>query len=109
MLTGPWCRMPLDGMDVPAAGRRLWIYVQLLKSISATFVVVAGRAFNGAAVESFAVVCSDGVQSGVPPLNGITAPASTVKSTSPVAGVEYVNPEEEKMPTLGLLAGTTSV
>jgi len=35
--------------------------MQLLKSISATFVVVAGRAFNGAAVESFAVVCSGGV------------------------------------------------
>jgi len=101
--------MPSDGMDVPAAGCRLWIHVQLLKSISATFVVVAGRAFNAAAVASFAVVCSDGMQSGVPPLNGIAALASTVKSTSPVAGLEYVNPDDEKIPTLGLLAGTTSV
>ena len=83
--------------------------MQLLKSISATFVVVAGRAFKAAAVESFDTICSDGVQSGVPPLRGTAALASTVKSTSPVAGVEYLNPEEEKIPTLGLLAGTTSV
>ena len=62
--------------------------MQLLKSISATFVVVAGNAFNGAVVASFAVVCSDGVQSRVPPLRGTAALASTEKSTSPVAGVE---------------------
>ena len=71
--------------------------------------VVAGRAFKTAAVESLETICSDGLQSGVPPLKGTAARASTVKSTSPVAGVEYVNPEEEKIPTLGLLAGTTSV
>ena len=63
-------------------------HIQLLKSISATLVVVAGSAFNGAPVESFATICSDGVQSGVPPLRGTAALASTVKSTSPVAGVE---------------------
>jgi hypothetical protein len=42
---------------------------------------------------SFAVVCSDGIQSGVPPLKGTAALASTVKNTSPIAGVEYVNPD----------------
>ena len=84
-------------------------HVQLLKSISATLVVVAGSAFKGAAVASFAVVCSDGIQSGVPPLKGTAARASTVNSTSPVFGVEYVNPDVEKTPTLGLLAGITSV
>ena len=63
-------------------------YIQLLKSTSATVVVVAGSAFNGNEVESFATICSDGVQSGVPPLNGTAALASTVKSTSPVAGTE---------------------
>lgn len=78
-----WIRKKQAGGWTPARS-----YVQLLKSISATFVVVAGRAFNGAAVESFAVVCSGGAQSGVPPLIGIAALASTVKSTSPVAGVE---------------------
>ena len=84
-------------------------YMQLLKTISATVVVVAGSAFSGAAVESFATICSGGVQSGVPPLKGTAALASTVNSTSPVGGVEYLNPDDEKMPTLGLLAGTTSV
>ena len=58
---------------------------------------------------SFSTVCSEGIQLGVPPLNGTAALASTVKSTSPAAGVEYVNPDAEKRPTLGLLAGTTSV
>lgn len=35
--------------------------------------------------------------------------ASTVNSTSPVAGAAYENPDALKMPTLGLLAGTTRV
>jgi serine/threonine protein kinase len=61
---------------------------QLLKSISATFVVVAGNAFKGCAFMSFAVVSSDGIQFGIPPLRGTAARASTVKSTSPVAGTE---------------------
>ena len=75
---------PLQVSDqVPAA-----IQEQLLKSISATLVVVAGKAFKGCAVASFAVVCSDGMQSGVPPLRGTAALESTVKSTSPAAGVE---------------------
>ena len=68
---------------MPALG-----YIQLLKSISATVVVVAGSAFNGNEVESFETICSDGAQSGVPPLNGTAALASTVKGTSPVAGIE---------------------
>ena len=63
-------------------------YMQLLKSISATVVVVAATAFRGAAVESLATIISDGVQSGVPPLKGTAALASTVKSTSPAGGVE---------------------
>ena len=47
------------------------VQAQLLKSISATFVVVAGRA-----------VCADGMQSGVTPLSGSAARASSVKRTS---------------------------
>ena len=79
----------MPGKKEPAAGRRLGIrYIQVLKSISATLVVVAGSAFKGAVVESFATICSDGVQSGVPPLSGTAALASTVNNTSPVAGVE---------------------
>ena len=52
---------------------------------------------------------SDGEQSAVPPLFGSAARASTVKGTGAAAGVEYVKPEEENTPTLGLLAGTTRV
>lgn len=69
--------------------RSRWsFHEQLLKSISATFVMVAGRAFKGCAVASFVVVCSDGMQSGAPPLRGRAASASTAKSTSPVVGTE---------------------
>jgi hypothetical protein len=61
-------------------------YEQPLKSIRATFVVVAGVTFNGWPVVSFAAVISGGVQSAVPPLIGTNARASTVNSTSPEAG-----------------------
>jgi len=54
-------------------------------------------------------MCSAGVQMVAPPLPGRVDIASTLKSTSPAAGTLYVNPEEENNPTLGLLAGTTSV
>ena len=87
-LTWPLVQGAFGWLKEPAAGGPAQSYIQLLKSISATLVVVAGSAFNGAAVESFATICSDGVQSGVPPLRGTAALASTVKSTSPVAGVE---------------------
>jgi hypothetical protein len=55
------------------------------------------------------VVCSEGVQLGVPPLIGFDAIASTVKRTSPEAGAVYVTVPEENTPTFGLLAGTTRV
>ena len=80
-----------------------------LKSISATLVVVAGRACSGIAVASFELITSDGIQSGAPPLMGLAAWASTLKGTLPISGVEYVNPEDEYKATLGLLAGTTKV
>ena len=47
-----------NGGGAPAA-----FHEQVPKSISATFVVVAGNAFKGCAVMSFAVVSSDGIQS----------------------------------------------
>jgi hypothetical protein len=87
-LTWPLVQVPQIGMDEPAAGGPAAFQEQLLKSISATFVVLAGNAFKGCAVMSFAVVSSDGIQSGVPPLRGTAARASTVNSTSPVAGTE---------------------
>jgi hypothetical protein len=58
---------------------------------------------------SLEVICSEGVHMDVPPLPGRVANASTLNSTSPDAGTLYVNPEAENTPTLGLLAGTTSV
>jgi len=76
-------------MEERAGGwRPARFYRQLLKSISATVVVVVDSAFKGNALESFATICSDGAQSGVPPLRGTAALASTVKRTSPVAGTE---------------------
>src|SRR6266852_3571455 len=80
-----------------------------LKSIRATFVVIAAIAFRGMLLSSFEVVISGGVQSAVPPLIGTNARASTVNSTSPEAGAVKLTPDEENTPTLGLLAGTTRV
>src|SRR5260370_656888 len=88
---------------------------QPVKSVRATLVVIAGITFNGlggvrGAVE---VTISDGVQSAFPPfigaVIGTAALASTLKSTSPLAGAEKVKPPATNIPTLGLLAGTTSV
>src|SRR6267142_876746 len=58
---------------------------------------------------SVEVIISEGAQSGAPPLSGTAACASTVKRTSPPAGAEKLKPPARKAPTLGLLAGTTSV
>src|SRR6266852_711324 len=80
-----------------------------LKSIRATFVVIAAIAFRGMLLSSFEVITSGGVQSAVPPLIGTNAWASTVNSTSPEAGAVKLTPDEENTPTLGLLAGTTRV
>jgi len=77
--------------------------------------VVAGVTFNGrgGVLASVEVTTSDGVQSTFPPfvgaVIGIKALASTLKSTSPLAGVEYMTLPAANTPTLGLLAGTTSV
>src|SRR5262249_60263104 len=79
-----------------------------LKSVRATFVTIPAVTASGIALASVEVIISDGEQSGVPPLPGIAARASTVNGTGAAAGVEYVNPEDAKTPTLGLLAGTTS-
>src|SRR5260370_19022338 len=84
-------------------------YEHPLKSIRATFVVVAAITFSGWPSVSFAAVISGGVQSAVPPLIGTNARASTVNSTSPEAGAVKLTPDEENTPTLGLLAGTTRV
>ena len=84
-------------------------YEQPLKSMRATLVTVAGVTASGALLASVEVMISGGEQSGVPPLLGNAARASTVKSTGAAAGVENVMPDEENTPTLGLLAGTTSV
>jgi hypothetical protein len=70
--------LPLVALELAGGWAPALRYIQLLKSISATSVVVAGNAFNGNEVESFATICSDGVQSGVPPLKGTAALASTV-------------------------------
>jgi hypothetical protein len=86
-----------------------------VKSVRATFVVVAGVTFNGwgGVLASIEVTISEGVQSAFPAfvaaLIGTTALASTLKRTSPVAGAEKRKPPATKTPTLGLLAGTTSV
>ena len=86
-----------------------------MKSVRATLVVVAGVTFKGCGgvLASVVVTISDGVQSGLPAfvaaLIGTTALASRLKSTSPVAGAENAKPPAAKTPTLGLLAGTTSV
>jgi hypothetical protein len=80
-----------------------------VKSIRATFVVAPAATFSGWPLPSLEVFISEGVQSGVPPLFGIAAMTSTVKSTSPLAGVPYVIPELLNTPTLGLLPGTTNV
>ncbi len=61
-------------------------YEHPLKSIRATFVVVAAVTFNGWLFVSFVAVASGGVQSAVPPRIGTNARASTVNSTSPEAG-----------------------
>ena len=61
-------------------------YEHPLKSIRATFVVVAAVTFNGWLFVSFGAVASGGVQSAVPPLIGTNARASTVDRTSPEAG-----------------------
>lgn len=82
---------------------------QPLKSARATVVTVAGVTTRAALLMSVVVMISDGEQSARPPLFGTTARASTVNGTGAAAGVEYVNPEDENTPTLGLLAGTTSV
>jgi hypothetical protein len=57
---------------------------------------------------SYDVVISDGEQSGISPLIASATPASTRKRISG-SGASQLKPEEEKMPTFGLLAGTTSV
>src|SRR5229473_1241165 len=80
-----------------------------LKSIRATFVVIAAIAFRGMLLSSFEEVTSDGVQSAVPPLIGTNARASTVNSASPEAGAVKLTPDETNTPTCGLLAGTTRV
>src|SRR5690348_5341099 len=80
-----------------------------VKSSSATFVIVPGVTFSGCPFMSRDVICSAGVQMDAPPLPGFVEVASTLKSTSPAAGTLYVKPEAENIPTLGLLAGTTSV
>jgi hypothetical protein len=72
-------------------------------------VTVADVTASGMSVASVEVMISDGEQSGLPPLLGRAARASTVKRTGAAAGVVKVNPEEENTPTLGLLAGTTRV
>lgn len=84
-------------------------HMQTEKSNSATFVIVPGVTFSGSPFASSDVMCSAGVQMVAPPLPGCVDIASTLKSTSPAAGTLYVNPEEANTPTLGLLAGTTSV
>jgi len=59
-----------------------------LKSVRATFVTVAGVTTSGIALASVVVMTSEGEQSGVPPLFGTAARASTVKGTGAAAGVE---------------------
>ena len=82
---------------------------QPLKSLRATIVTVAGVTTSVALLMSVVVMISDGEQSATPPLFGIAARASTVNGTGAGAGAEKVIPDELKTPTLGLLAGTTSV
>src|SRR5260370_30466720 len=87
---------------------------QRVTSVRATLVVIAGVTFNGlgGVLASVEVTISDGVQSAFPPfigaVIGTAALASTLKSTSPLAGAEKVKPPATNIPTLGLLAGTTS-
>jgi hypothetical protein len=56
------------------------------------------------------MVMEDGMQSVVPPLIGTNAFARMEYRTSPAAGEEYEETfPEEKIPTLGLLAGSIRV
>jgi len=66
----------------------IFSYEQPLKSERATFVTVAGVTDSGALFASVEVMISDGEQSGVPPLLGKAASASTVNRTGAAAGVE---------------------
>lgn len=80
-----------------------------MKSMRATFVVAPAVTVKVMLLSSLEVIISEGEQSATPPLLGTVAMASTVKGTLPVAGTEYVNPDDANTPTLGLLPGTTSV
>src|SRR4029077_16915031 len=84
-------------------------HLHTVKSSSPTFVIIPGVTLRGRPFASIDVTCSAGVQMVAPPLPGRVDIASTLNSTSPDAGTPYVNPPAENTPTLGLLAGTTSV
>ena len=88
--------------------RRFVRYEQLAKSSSFAVVVAPAVTLRGMPFVSIVVVNVDGEQMDMPPDMGFVASASTLNSTSPVAGGVKVILPEAKVPTSGLLAGTTS-
>jgi len=72
-------------------------------------VVALAVTLRGMPFVSIVVVSEEGEQMDAPPDIGLAASASTLNSTSPVAGGVKVILPEANVPTSGLLAGTSSV